>query len=103
MRELENIITRASVLSTGGAISADQLRPWLIDAGGDETDSNDATICVGLSLQDMERKLIENTLEHFAGRRDKTAKALGIGVRTLCNKLRCYGYAPRATSLAKAA
>ena len=43
----------------------------------------------------MERRLIEATLEHFAGHRAKTAKALGIGLRTLSGKLRQYGYAPR--------
>ena len=54
---------------------------------------------VGLSLHEMERKLIEATLEHFDGHRAKTAEALGIGVRTLSGKLRQYGYAPRAKTL----
>ena len=48
-----------------------------------------------MSLEKMERKLIEATLEHFGGHRAKTAKALGIGLRTLSGKLRQYGYAPR--------
>ncbi len=52
-------------------------------------------VTVGLSLEEMERRLIEATLEHFAGHRAKTAKALGIGLRTLSGKLRQYGYAPR--------
>ncbi len=43
----------------------------------------------------MEKKLIEATLERFGGHRAKTAKALGIGLRTLSGKLRHYGYAPR--------
>ena len=43
----------------------------------------------------MEQKLIEATLDHYDGHRAKTAKALGIGVRTLTTKLRQYGYAPR--------
>jgi DNA-binding NtrC family response regulator len=53
---------------------------------------------VGTSLEEMERRLIEATLEHFGGHRAKTAKALGIGVRTLTEKLRRYGYAPRERS-----
>jgi DNA-binding NtrC family response regulator len=94
VRELENIITRASVLNTGGATTADELRPWLIAPRG-------ASPCpprqapVGSSLEDMERKLIEATLESFAGHRAKTAEALGIGLRTLSGKLKAYGYAPR--------
>ena len=44
----------------------------------------------------MERMLIEATLEKYDGHRGQTAQALGIGVRTLANKLRSYGYGPRA-------
>ena len=57
---------------------------------------------VGLSLSEMERKLIEATLENYAGHRAKTAEALGIGIRTLADKLRRYGYAPREKSFARA-
>ena len=38
-------------------------------------------------MEEMERRLIEATLEQFGGHREKTAKALGIGVRTLSGKL----------------
>ena len=51
----------------------------------------------------MERRLIEATLEHFAGHRAKTAKALGIGLRTLSGKLRQYGYSPRERATSKEA
>ncbi len=36
----------------------------------------------------MERQLIERTLSRFNGHRVKTAKALGMGVRTLGMKLK---------------
>ena len=62
----------------------------------------EADVPVGLSLEAMERKLIEATLEHFGGHRAKTAQALGIGLRTLSGKLRQYGYAPREKPLARA-
>jgi DNA-binding NtrC family response regulator len=55
-----------------------------------------------MRLEEMERKLIEATLEHFGGHRAKTAEALGIGIRTLSGKLREYGYAPREKSFSKA-
>jgi DNA-binding NtrC family response regulator len=108
VRELENIVTRASVLCCHTQITADQLRPWLIDSpaglleGGDEANGA-ARIEVGMSLQVMERRLIETTLEHYQGHRAHTAKALGIGIRTLANKLRSYGYAPREKSFLRAA
>ncbi|MHB0955781.1 MAG: sigma-54-dependent transcriptional regulator [Pirellulaceae bacterium] len=108
VRELENIVTRASVLCCHEQITADQLRPWLIDspAGlleeGDEA-AGTARIEVGMSLQMIERRLIETTLDHYQGHRAHTAKALGIGIRTLANKLRSYGYAPREKSFVRAA
>ena len=91
------------ILSRGPASSAPRLpsgRPTAPVAdrrrGGPVRPSRPNSVPVGLSLETMERKLIESTLEHYSGHRAKTAQALGIGVRTLCNKLRSYGYAPRA-------
>jgi DNA-binding NtrC family response regulator len=108
VRELENIITRASVLCGQDPVTADQLRPWLLESSaccpdGSADGAPDLGIEVGMSLQVMERRLIETTLEHFQGHRAKTAQALGIGIRTLANKLRSYGYAPREKSFIRAA
>jgi transcriptional regulator with GAF, ATPase, and Fis domain len=102
VRELENLITRASVLGGGGPIPADRLKRWLLAGTGGRSESRSAEVPVGLSLEVMERRLIEATLEHYGGHRAKTAKALGIGVRTLTGKLRQYGYAPRERSFSKA-
>jgi DNA-binding NtrC family response regulator len=98
VRELENIITRASVLNGGGPIRADELRPWLLEAHGQQSTSPSNGLPVGLSLNEMEQQLIEATLERFDGHRAKTAEALGIGLRTLSGKLKEYGYSPRAKS-----
>ncbi len=99
VRELENVITRASVLHAGGPVSADDLRRWLIGSAGGHSAAEDqpdqGIVPVGISLEEMERRMIEATLERFAGHRAKTAKALGIGLRTLSGKLRQYGYPPR--------
>ncbi|HEY5316231.1 MAG TPA: helix-turn-helix domain-containing protein, partial [Pirellulales bacterium] len=101
VRELQNIITRASVLHSGPPITADELRPWLIE-GSTPDGPSEKQVPVGLSLHEMERKLIQSTLEHFGGHRARTAEALGIGLRTLSGKLKEYGYAPRAKRLAPA-
>jgi transcriptional regulator with GAF, ATPase, and Fis domain len=111
VRELENLMTRASVLAGRGRVTADDLRLWLIDPTGNCATTSSApaageprdTVTVGVRLEDMERRLIETTLEHFGGHRAKAAQALGIGIRTLTNKLRQYGYAPRTRSFGKAA
>ena len=104
VRELENMMTRASVLMQSGTITAGELRRWLlVDPDSGDKAERAPPVPVGLSLEEMERKLIEATLEHFGGHRERAAKALGIGVRTLCGKLRQYGYAPRAKTFSKAA
>ena len=42
---------------------------------------------VGMTLDDLERQLIQMTLESFNGHRAKTAEMLGIGLRTLTTKI----------------
>lgn len=106
VRELENLVTRACVMCSGEAVAVEDLRLWLIEdpgRGAQESTSADAPLPVGMNLHEMERRLIEATLERFQGHRAQTAQALGIGVRTLSNKLRAYGYAPHTKTFAKAA
>ncbi len=108
IREVENLTTRASVLNTGAPVTADELRGWLMSStatatAADESESSEGGIRVGTNLAEMERRLIEATLEHYSGHRAQTANALGIGIRTLTNKMRAYGYAPRTKSFARAA
>ena len=100
VRELQNIITRACVLAPEDRIDADLIRPWLTSTT--ETNHGNSRLPEGVSLAEMERQMIIATLERFGGHRQKTADALGIGVRTLSGKLRSYGYAPR-ESFSKAA
>lgn len=103
VRELENIVTRAGVFASGQLIDADAVRPWLIGLDQNRIESSTTSaVEVGSSLEEMERRLIEATLERFDGHRQKTADALGIGVRTLSGKLRSFGLAPRAKTFAKA-
>ena len=117
VRELENIVTRVSVLGGHNPVTAEELRRWLPsdvrrngrDASpGDSAgrlagdDAEASAMPVGVSLEEMERRMIEATLERFDGHRERAAKALGIGVRTLTGKLRQYGYAPRTKTFSKA-
>jgi DNA-binding NtrC family response regulator len=106
VRELENLVTRACVLFAGRTVVAEDLRPWLLEPDGSphpiaQSHGSGDTIAAGMKLDEMERKLIEATLEHFDGHRAKTAHVLGIGIRTLTNKLRAYGYAPRTKAFAR--
>ena len=99
VRELENIITRACVLNEGQSIAACELRPWLQAPDEVVAAESSSALPVGTSLEDVEKSMILATLEHYEGHRGRTAKALGIGVRTLSGKLRTYGVAPRARGL----
>ncbi len=104
VRELENIVTRAALLTIGHDLTPEQIRPWLMENNHESISlqSTGSVSVVGMRLEDMERQLIEQTLEHYEGHREKTATALGISVRTLSNKLRSYGLAPRARTFAHA-
>ncbi len=101
VRELENLVTRLCVLENTPRISADRLRKWL-PAESQSRPGPVPEIPVGTTIPEMERQLIERTLERFGGHRSKAAKALGIGVRTLTDRLRQYGYAPRTKEFRKA-
>ncbi|MDZ4686363.1 MAG: sigma-54 dependent transcriptional regulator [Planctomycetaceae bacterium] len=87
-RELEHVIERACTIDTGRKLTATMIEPWLANTTEDEPPA-------GLTLEAMERQLIEATFARFAGNRERTAKALQIGIRTLSGKLREYGYPPR--------
>jgi DNA-binding NtrC family response regulator len=87
-RELENVIARCCSLSNEPEILAAEIEPWL-------EQTEESTELPGLTLREMERKLIEATFNRFGGNRELTAKALKIGIRTLSGKLREYGYPPR--------
>jgi DNA-binding NtrC family response regulator len=107
VRELQNIVTRACVLNQGEAIRASELRPWLREQTQEDTGEPNEThraehLPVGLTLDEVERRMIVATLERFGGHRAKAAEALGIGLRTLSGKLRAYGYAPREKDFAEA-
>jgi DNA-binding NtrC family response regulator len=90
VRELENLIDRACALDRGPRLSVEMVRPWLLATG-----SGAHSLAVGLSLREMERKLIESTFSRLGGNRERTAAELQIGIRTLSGKLREYGYPPR--------
>ena len=103
VRELQNICERAVVLCRGETIAPDLVHPWLHGpvpgraepaAVTPEIQTRPAVppasvLGKGLRpLEDIERQAIIETLERFDGHRQKTAEALGIGVRTLGLKLK---------------
>lgn len=90
LRELENVIERACSLDESTLLTADAITPWIAISA--ELEQQEPS---GLSLREMERKLIETTFARCQGNREQTARLLKIGIRTLSGKLREYGYPPR--------
>jgi two-component system response regulator FlrC len=87
VRELENVVQRAVILCGGGDIEAEDV--VLEDAATLEPVDTG-----GRSIAELERDVILTTLARLNGNRTHTAKALGITVRTIRNRLRKYRTAP---------
>ena len=82
IRELENAVHRATLLS----------RSEQIDAGDFMLEENPAHGgAVNGSIKDMEMDLIVKTLENTNGNKSQAARLLGVSVRTIRNKLNGYG------------
>jgi DNA-binding NtrC family response regulator len=90
VRELKNCIERAYIL--GDTVL--ELAPLIEGAGprdGDSiADGERLNIRVGSRIHDMERSLIEATLDYFKGNKRRAADALGCSLKTLYNKLNGY-------------
>jgi two-component system response regulator FlrC len=94
VRQLENTIHRAVLLSTGNKIGPEVIILDGLTTGAevnDKTAENITTGLVGRTVSDVERDLIIDTLEHCLGNRTHAANILGISIRTLRNKLKQYG------------
>ena len=117
VRELQNLCERAVVLCRDDAIGAELIRLWLTGPGvapkarasgviqessasvasqtpvPSPAPSSGAAPMAGSQIEprplaDIEREVIIETLNRYNGHRQKTAVALGIGVRTLGLKLK---------------
>jgi transcriptional regulator with PAS, ATPase and Fis domain len=90
VRELKNCIERAFILGDGVL----EVTPLVPGDGaredGPAVDGERLNIRVGSRIHDMERSLIEATLDYFKGNKRRAADALGCSLKTLYNKLNGY-------------
>ena len=83
VRELRNTLERAAILADGDSISADDLS--LVLPGGSV-----APVGRAPTMAEAERAAIVSALDLHDGNRRKAAEHLGIGLRTLYDKLKRY-------------
>jgi DNA-binding NtrC family response regulator len=93
VRELKNCIERAFILGDQWVELSPLIQKATADKGAPADDRDRLDIRVGSRIYDMERSLIEATLEYFQGNKRRAADALGCSLKTLYNKLN--GYAER--------
>ncbi len=91
VRELENAIERAVVLCAGDSITPDLL-PALSASDADKRGGGELGLMIpGLSMAEVERIVIERTLEAVNGSTAKAAEMLGISRRKIQYRLREWG------------
>jgi len=87
VRELRNCVESAVVLARGSLVTLEDLPPGIREAQEDDT----VRIPAGSSLAEAEKILIRETLAVQGGNKSRTAEILGIGRKTLYQKLQEYG------------
>ncbi len=87
VREFENIIERAILMSEGELVDKDDL---FMTEKNTRTENACYPFMPVVSLKEMEKNIIFRTLDHTNDNRTHAAKILGISVRTLRNKLDEY-------------
>jgi len=83
VRELGNALERAAILAGGDELTGDDIAVDAIPADGRPVFDG--------TLKELEREAIRRALAATGGHRKKAAERLGIGLRTLYDKLKEYG------------
>jgi DNA-binding NtrC family response regulator len=98
VRELRNVLQRASILSDG-VIQPENLPPEITgdrapvarpSASTGAARNGTLDIHVGMSIAEVERRLISATLEEVGGNKKRAADVLGVSLKTLYNRLKAY-------------
>lgn len=95
VRELENVVERAVVLLIGEYISERELPPALFPADDAAQGAGGAlpSPLAGMSLDEIEKRAILETLDACGGNKSETARRLGVTRKTLHAKLTRYAFA----------
>ena len=90
IRQLKNVVESMVVLDIDGVLDLDDVSPDFSDDAppSPTVNSDEMSSLVGMSLRDIERWAIEQTLKISNGNREETAQILGISERNLYRKLK---------------
>jgi DNA-binding NtrC family response regulator len=88
IRQLQNEIQRAVLLSEGDEVAAADLSITDVRVSASPNADSDTSFTL---LEGVERNAIVSTLKETNGNKLETAKRLGIGRQTLYNKIKAYG------------
>jgi len=92
VRELRNVIENMVVLAHGDVLGVEDMPDSIrVHTPGAARGAGGGFELAGHSLAEVEKALIEANLALCEGNREKTAKLLGMGERTLYRKLKEYG------------
>jgi two-component system response regulator HydG len=89
VRQLINAVQNAVIVCDDDKIEPRHLPSEL--SGNSDAAATGSADTAGLSLDQLEKQAIRNALQVTSGNREKAAKMLGIGERTLYRKLNEYG------------
>ena len=84
VRELENSMERAAVLFHGPLLEEEALPESILE---DQREARRLNIPLGLPLEEIERRVIRETLRFTGGDKNRAAQLLGIAKRTIYRKL----------------
>ncbi|MCK5796050.1 MAG: sigma-54-dependent Fis family transcriptional regulator, partial [Deltaproteobacteria bacterium] len=84
VRELENVVERAVVLTRGQILDEEDLPQDLFGARGD---GRSISVAIGTPLEEVERRLIFETLRYTKDDKRLAAQLLGIATRTIYRRL----------------
>jgi len=84
VRELEHAVERAVVLCPGERLEAEHLGLRVRAAAPREDDT--LALPLGLTLDEVERRYVQATLDHVDGNQSEAARVLGVGRNTLRRK-----------------
>jgi transcriptional regulator with PAS, ATPase and Fis domain len=88
IRELRNVMERATILAPGDFIEVDHLPPSLgVAPAAPAPPSQGVALSAGMTVDEAETRLIQLTLEHTRNNKTRAAEILGISLKTLHNKL----------------